>query len=141
MHVDIVPNRNSRPCALIRESFREKGKVRHRTLLNISDLPASRILAVKRALQGDFDEIGLSGAEKARTEQGPQFGGLYVAYQIAKEIGLAEVLGNHRKGKLALFMVIGQLLCGVSRRALVEWAVSQAVYEVLGIGTQDEIDF
>ena len=141
MHVDIVPNRNSRPCALIRESFREKGKVRHRTLLNISDLPASRILAVKRALQGDFDEIGLSGAEKARTEQGPQFGGLYVAYQIAKEIGLAEVLGNHRKGKLALFMVIGQLLCGVSRRALVEWAASQAVYEVLGIGTQDEIDF
>jgi transposase len=141
MHVDIVPNRNSRPCALIRESFRENGKVRHRTLLNISDLPTSRILAVKRALQGDFDEVGLSGAEKARTEQGPQFGGMYVAYQIAKEIGLADVLGNNRKGKLALFMVIGQVLCGVSRRALIQWARSQAVYEVLGIGTQEEIDF
>ena len=39
MHVDIIPNRKSRPAALLRETYRENGKVCHRTVLNISDLP------------------------------------------------------------------------------------------------------
>src|SRR4030042_7023852 len=91
MHVDIVPNRNSRPCALIRETFRENGKAKHRTVKNISDLPMDRIIAIKRALQGDFDGIAFTaGVGGVKTEQGAAFGALYAGYQISREKGLGE---------------------------------------------------
>jgi transposase len=141
MHVDIVPNRNSRPCVLIRESFREDGKVKHRTVKNISDLPPDRIMAIKRALQGDFDHLAFSGLGEAGTEQGPQFGALYLAYQVAKQIGLEDALGKDRKGKLALLMVLAQVIRPMSKRAVVEWARNQALYEVVGLGSPDQIDF
>lgn len=141
MHVDVVPNRNSRPCILVRESFRENGKVKHRTIKNISDLPTDRIMAIKRALQGDFDHVAFSGLEEAGTKQGPQFGALYLAYQVAKQIGLENALGKDRKGKLALLMVLAQVIRPMSKRAVVEWARNQAMYEVLGIGEPDEIGF
>jgi transposase len=141
MHVDIVPNRNSRPCALIRETFRENGKPRHRTIKNISDLPMDRIIAIKRALQGDFDGIAFTGADGVKTEQGSTFGALYAAYQVAKETGLGEVLGTDRRGKLALLMVLAQVISPMSRRALVEWAKNQALWEVLGLCQSGEIDF
>lgn len=140
MHVDIVPNRNSRPCALIRETFRENGKAKHRTVKNISDLPMDRIIAIKRALQGDFDGIAFTGADGVNTEQGSTFGALYAAYQVAKETGLSEVLGTDRQGKLALLMVLAQVISPMSRRALVEWAKNQALWEVLGLQS-GEIDF
>lgn len=141
MHVDVVPNRNSRPCILIRESFRENGKVKHRTIRNISDLPPDRIMAIKRALQGDFDHVAFSSLEGAGTKQGPQFGVLYLTCQLAKRIGLEEALGKHRSGKPALLMVLAQVIRPMSKRAVVEWARNQAVYEVLGIGGTDEIGF
>ena len=141
MHVDIIPNRKSRPCALIRETYKEDGRVRHRTLLNISDLEVDRIMAIKRAFRGDFDEAAFSGSEPYSSRQGPQFGALYVLYQIAKELGLYDAIGKDRKGKLALLMVIAQVICGMSKRAVVEWVRNQAIYEVLGLGSFDEIDF
>jgi hypothetical protein len=142
MHVDIVPNRNSRPCALIRETFRENGKAKHRTVKNISDLPMDRIIAIKRALQGDFDGIAFTGGVGGvKTEQGAAFGALYAAYQIARETGLVKVLGTDRCGKLALLMVLAQVISPMSRRALVEWAKSQALWEVLGLCRSGEIDF
>jgi len=141
MHVDIVPNRNSRPCALIRETFRENGKAKHRTVKNISHLPMDRIIAIKRALQGDFDGIAFTGVEGVRTEQGSTFGALYAGYQIAKETGLAKVLGTDKVGKLALLMVLAQFISPMSRRALVQWAKNQALWEVLGLGESPEIDF
>ena len=137
MHVDIIPNRKSRPCVLLRETFRENGKVRHRTLLNISDMPMTRAMAVKRALQGDFDDAAFSGINGCATLQGHKFGALYALCRVAHDIGLMDILGKDKMGKLALLMVVGQIIFGKSRRALVEWASDQAVPDVLGIGGLD----
>ena len=38
MYVATVPNRGSSPAILLRESYREGGKVKTRTLKNLSDL-------------------------------------------------------------------------------------------------------
>lgn len=141
MHVDIVPNRNSRPCALIRETFRENGKVKHRTIKNITDLPMDRIIAIKRALQGEFDGMAFTGVQGVKTEQGPSFGAFYAAYQVAKETGLVKVLGSDRSGKLAVLMVLAQVISPMSRRALVQWAKNQAIWEVLGLCPSGEMDF
>src|SRR6266568_3956527 len=59
MYVETVPNRNSPPAILLRESFREGNKVRKRTLANISDWPAPQIESLRRVLKGEtFQTVG-----------------------------------------------------------------------------------
>lgn len=53
MHIDTVPNRNSRPAYLLRESVREGKRVRKRTLANLSSLPIEQIEAIRRVLRGE----------------------------------------------------------------------------------------
>src|SRR5260370_8223266 len=50
MYIESVPNRDSPPAILLRESYREAGKVKKRTLLNLSDWPHERI--AKALLKG-----------------------------------------------------------------------------------------
>lgn len=52
MYVEAVPNRNSPPAVLLRESYREDGKIKKRTLANISCLPAEVIEGLKVLLKG-----------------------------------------------------------------------------------------
>lgn len=141
MHVDVIPNRKSRPCFLIRETYRENNKIKHRTVKNISNLAPERIMAIKRALQGEFDKLAFCGDVDAKTEQGPKFGALYCLHEIGRQIGIWDVLGYDRKAKLAALMIIAQIIKPMSKRAVVRWARSQAVFEVLGLGGPDEIDF
>jgi len=53
MHIDTIPNRNSRPAYLLRESVREGKRVRKRTLANLSSLPIEQIEAIRRILRGE----------------------------------------------------------------------------------------
>ncbi len=53
MHIDIVPNRHSRPAVLLRESYREGPNVRKRTLANLSALSAEQVDAIRRTLRGE----------------------------------------------------------------------------------------
>ena len=53
MYVATIPNRNSRPAILLREGYRENGKVKNRTLKNLSDWPAERVELLRAALRGD----------------------------------------------------------------------------------------
>jgi hypothetical protein len=52
MHIEVVPNRNSSPCILLRESFRQDGKVCKRTLANLSKLPPAAIERLRALLRG-----------------------------------------------------------------------------------------
>ncbi|MCK4393595.1 transposase, partial [Candidatus Bipolaricaulota bacterium] len=53
MHIDIVPNRNSKPAILLRESYREEGKVKKRTLANLSKLPMDQVQLIRQVLKGE----------------------------------------------------------------------------------------
>jgi hypothetical protein len=53
MHIDTIPNRNSRPADLLRESVRDGKHVRKRTLANLSSLPIEQIEAIRRILKGE----------------------------------------------------------------------------------------
>jgi len=52
MYVAKIPNRNSKPTYLLRESYRQNGKVKNRTLANLSSLPLEQIQLISRALKG-----------------------------------------------------------------------------------------
>jgi hypothetical protein len=53
MYVERVPNRGSPPAVLLREAWREAGKIRKRTLANLSHWPEDRVDSLRRLLRGD----------------------------------------------------------------------------------------
>ncbi len=53
MYVDIVPNRKSPPAILLREGWREGGKVEKRTIANISDWPMPKVNTLRRLLRNE----------------------------------------------------------------------------------------
>ncbi len=138
MYIAYVPNRNSPPTILLRESYREGKTVKTRTLQNITHWPKARINALERLLKGEFDNI--APTEDSELIQGKAIGSLYTIYDIARRCGLMKALGNGRQARLALMLVIARLQIQGSRLAVVRWAQEQAVEEVLGVGRFDEDD-
>ena len=55
MYIARIPNRTSRPAILLRESYREGGKVRTRTIANLTAWPPERIAAMERLAKGEWD--------------------------------------------------------------------------------------
>jgi hypothetical protein len=135
MYVDSVPNRNSPPAILLRESYREKGKVQKRTLANLSHWDPARLEALRRALRGDFDHLVCPDPTN-----GLVFGLLFALKQLAGALGLTAALGQTRLAKLALFLVLARVAHQGSRLSAVRWAADHAVGEVLGLGAFDEDD-
>ena len=135
MYIALVPNRTSPPAILLRESFRQDGKVKNRTLANLSAWPRARIDALRRLLRGDLDAM-IAGDPTS----GPVFGLLFALKHLADELGLTAALGHARLGKLALFLILARLAHQGSRLSAVRWAQDQAVSEILGLGAFDEDD-
>lgn len=53
MYIAIVPNRNSKPAVLLRESYRDGKQVKNRTLANLSSLPMEQVEGIRRILKGE----------------------------------------------------------------------------------------
>jgi len=102
MYIASVPNRTSPPAILLRESFRQDGKVKNGTLANLSAWPLARIDALRRLLRGDLDT-----ARAGDPTSGLVFGLLFALKRLADELGLTTALGHPRHGKLQI--VIGLL--------------------------------
>lgn len=135
MYVARVPNRSSPPAILLRESYREGGKVKTRTVANLSSWPSERVEALRRALKGEFDGQGGDGPFCDRI-----FGVLFVLKQIAERLGLVKAFKGAEFAKLALFLVLARLAHQGSRLSAVRWAKEHAVEEVLGLSAFDEND-
>jgi plasmid stabilization system protein ParE len=135
MYIAEIPNRTSPPAILLRESFRENGQVKNRTLLNLSSWSKPRIDAFRRLLRGDFDQTSVS-----EPTSGPVFGVLHALKQVAADLGIAAALGSRQLGKLALFLVLARVAHQGSRLSAVRWARDHAVAEVLGLQPFDEED-
>ena len=67
MFIDKIPNRTSPPAILLRESYREGGRVKKRTLCNLSKLPEALIEAIAAFLDGG------KVARADKREAGPGF--------------------------------------------------------------------
>lgn len=134
MYIATVPNRNSPPAILLREAYREEGKVKNRTLANLTHWKPERIDALGRALKGEFD--GLSGAPQS----GEIFGVVFALKRLADELGITAALGKSKAATLALFLVLARIAHGGSRLSAVRWAQQHAVDDLLGLAAFDEDD-
>jgi hypothetical protein len=138
MYVATVPNRGSPPVILLRESYRKDGKVKTRTLKNLSDWPAERIDLLRAVLRGD--QLVPAG-EGVAIEQALPHGHVVAALETARRIGFDRVLprqGPQRRRDLALALVIARLLEPAAKlataRALDPATASHSLGTVLGLG-------
>jgi Transposase DDE domain len=129
MYITAVPNRNSPPALLLRESFRDGDKVRTRTLANLTSWAPERIDALRRALKGECD--GFTG--EVQPVCGPIFAVLFVLKQLAERVGRLQVLGAERWAKLVLLLILARVAAQGSRLSAVRWATPHAVAETLGL--------
>ncbi len=125
---------------LLRETYREGGKIRHRTIANLSGLPGKVIAAVKLALKHKDDLSVLAPVTNIETTQGMRIGAVFCLQVIAARLGLVKALGTNRQGKLALWQVLARLIDQGSRLSAVRLAESHGVCDVLGLDGFNEDD-
>ena len=142
MYIESVPNRDSPPAILLRESYREAGKVKKRTLLNLSNWPHERIAGFKALLKGgtvipkELDAITII--------RSLPHGHVDAALGTARKIGLDRLLGpdGNRCRDLVLALVVGRILDPSSKlaaaRALSPDTATSSLGEQLGLGMVDE---
>ncbi len=114
---------------LLAESYREDGKVKRRTLANMTKWPAEMVDGVEALCHGG---VVIKNDELA-TGTGQGFGLLYALKQLADRHHLTETLGNTRIARVALLMIFATICSPSSKQAVVKWAKNHAVKEILGI--------
>ncbi len=144
MYVTRVPNRGSPPAILLREGFREGGKVKNRTLANLSRWPEEKVealsavlkgLPVKAELQGAFDIV-----------RSLHHGHVAAVLGTLRELGLEEMIDplRSRKRDLVVAMIVSQVIAPSSKlacaRALRTETATSSLGEVLGVSSCDEDD-
>jgi len=141
MYVDSSKSHGKYTRFLLRENFREAGKVKHRTIANLSHCSAEEIDAIKLALKHKKDLAKvISLSEDITLHQGSSIGAVCLIHNIARQLGIHKALGPTRDGKLALWQVIARVIDQGSRLSAVRLAGSHAACDILGLDTFNEDD-
>jgi transposase len=142
MYIEAVPNRNSPPAILLRESFRHQGKVRKRTLCNLSGWSPAHVEGLRGVLKGGT--VIPAGHDGFTVTRSLPHGHVAAALGTARKIGLDRILGpdGNRCRDLVLAMLIGRILDPVSKlaaaRTLSPATAASSLGEALGLGMVDE---
>ena len=125
---------------LLRTSYREDGKVKHKTVLNLSICSQEEITAIKLALKHKGNLTQLASIKDVKTILGKSIGAVWTMKLIAERVKVSKALGNSTEAKLALLQVIARVIDQGSRLSAVRFATRHAVCEILGITKLDEDD-
>jgi hypothetical protein len=142
MYIEVVPNRDSNPCILLRESYRQDGKVCKRTLANLSKLPAEAIEGLRSFLRGGaFVEDFSQSFEIVRSQP---YGHIAAVLGTLRQIGLDHDLDPQRctERDLVVAMIVARILEPGSKlataRGLGQEAPLSALVEDLDLPDVDE---
>ncbi len=137
MYIEVVPNRNSRPCILLRESYREGGRVRKRTLANLSKLPQATLEAMRGLLRGATVLEDL--ADSLEVTQSRPFGHVAAVLGTLRRIGLETDLAPAPcpERDLVVAMIVARIIEPASKlataRGLDEGGALSALQEELSL--------
>jgi hypothetical protein len=142
MYIEVVPNRDSKPCILLRESYRQDGKVCKRTLANLSKLPSEALEGLRVLLRGgtvveDFSQ----SFEVVRSQP---YGHIAAVLGTLRQIGLDRDLDPQRctERDLVVAMIVARILEPASKlataRGLGQEAPLNALVEDLDLSEIDE---
>ena len=116
MYVERVPNRNSPPAILLREAWREEGKIRKRTVANLSDWPAQKIESLRRVLSG---EHLVSPADAFVITKSRAHGHVEAVLGTMRQLGMPGLIASKpsRERDLVMAMVAERILKPCSKLA------------------------
>ncbi|MGH7744485.1 MAG: IS1634 family transposase [Candidatus Dormibacteria bacterium] len=144
MYVARIPNRGSPPAILLRESYREAGKVKNRTLANLTRWPDAKIDALERVLKGLPPRVDL--AEAFSVARSLPHGHVAAVLGTAERLGLAEVLdpAPSRARDLAMALIAARVVAPAPKlataRGLRSETASSSLGQALGVSGCDEDD-
>ena len=141
MFIEKTNSLGNRPCYLLRENSREGGKIKHRTIANLSACSEEDIAAIRLALKHKKDLAALiNAAPSVALQQGLSVGAVWLVYDMAKQLGITDALGNSKQGKRALWQVIARVIDQGSRLSAVRLAGSHAACDIVGLEAFNEDD-
>ena len=138
LYVESVPNRNSPPAILLRETYREAGKVKKRTLLNLSDWPRERVEGLRALLKGGV--VMPPGTKPLQVIRTLPHGHVSAVLGVIGKIGLDRLLGPHgnRPRDLVLAMIVSRIIAPASKLATTKglnpMTATTSLGQVLGVG-------
>lgn len=119
---------------LLRESYRENGRVKKRTIANLSHCSEQEVKAIELALKHKHDLSSLGSlSDSISMKEGHSIGGVWVIYQAAKKLGIVEALGDSQNGKRALWQILARVLEQGSRLSAVRLGETYALASVLSL--------
>jgi hypothetical protein len=144
MYVKVVPNRGSPPAILLTEGYREGGKVKNRTLANLTKLPPEKVEALRQALKGGSVSPPLADAFSISRSR--PHGHVAAVLGTLKRIGLDRIIDPKpsRNRDLTLAMIVQRVIDPGSKlacaRALAANTLNSSLGEVLQLERADEDD-
>lgn len=139
MYITRVPNRNSPPAILLRESYRADGKVKSRTLANLSKLPAESIEVLRRSLSGE-QLVPLSAAMEVIAS--PHHGHVDAVLRAMRQLNLSRLIDSRpsRERNLVVAMIAARILAPGSKLATTRWWQDTTLPAIVGVEDADEDD-
>jgi hypothetical protein len=142
MYIEAVPNRNSPPAILLRESYRDGGKIKKRTIANLSDWPTELVEGLRTLLKGG--KVAPADQEAVILRRALPHGHVAAVLGTLREIGLDRVLGppRNRCRDLVIAMIVARLIAPASKlataRMLDPLTAASSLGDMLGLGPVDE---
>ena len=140
MYIATVPNRKSPPALLLRESYREKGKVKTRTLANLSCLPPQSIDILRRSLKGE--NLVSTNAFEIVENGSPAHGHVDAVTTAMRRLGFSQLISSRRSRErdLVVAMVVARILEPKSKLATTLWWEDTTLPETLEVSDANEKD-
>jgi hypothetical protein len=140
MFIDIVPNRNSPPAVLLREGWREGGKVKKRTIANLSSLPREQVELLRLVLKGKK----LAPVEEVfGVARSTPHGHVAAVLGVLRKLGVDSLLASRpcRERDVIVALLVERLLFPASKLASVRlWRQSTLAGEMgVADATVDEV--
>ena len=142
MYIESVPNRNSPPAILLRESYRDADKIKKRTIANLSDWPTEIVEGLRTLLKGG--KVAPADQESIIVRRALPHGHVAAVLGTLRNIGLDRMLGppRNRCRDLVIAMIVARLIAPASKlataRMLDPLTASSSLGEVIGLGPVDE---
>ena len=143
MYIESVPNRGSPPAILLRESFRDQGRVRKRTLANLSAWPSALVEGFRTLLKGGV----AVAADGIRIRRALPHGHAAAVLGTMRAIGLDRLLGrptDKRLRSVAIALIASRLVSPASKlataRDLAADTACSSLGRLLGLGAVDETE-
>jgi hypothetical protein len=107
MYIERVPNRNSPPAVLLRESYREGKRVKKRTLANLSKLPDDVVDNLRLVLKGAKVSMTETIPDKFEVIRSLPHGHVAVILETIKKLGLDKIIRgkSSRNRNLVMAMI------------------------------------